>query len=197
MTDSAPTPESPASPLSSVSTNTALLRWLSLVAVTFVLLVLSFVWLARSLTIHSPSEAAKKTLPPPDFRLASLDGRTLGPADFSDQVIILDFWATWCGPCKLQARILEELHDELKAKNVQVLAINVGEDVEKVRRYVERSPFPYPVLLDESEELMGTYRIGGLPTLMIIDRQGEVSYMRVGVTDPVTIQSEVAKAGAV
>ncbi len=192
---------------SSPNTTKALGGWLLLVAVTFAVLAVSFVYLARSLAVESPTESAAAAMEPPSsytpfepaypepsFRLASLEGGVLGPADFSGKVVVLEFWATWCGPCKLQAKILDKLHEELEGQGVQILAVDVGEDPETVRGYVERWPFPYPVLLDEAEQLMQTYRISGLPTVIVVNRQGHVSFLNVGVTDAPTLRREIAKA---
>ena len=127
-------------------------------------------------------------------RLPSLDGRTLGPPDFAGKVVVIDFWATWCGPCKLQAQMFEKAHEEHTGGGVEFMAINVGEDEETVRKYVEKKPFPYSVLLDPDEQLMSRYQIYGLPTVMVVDREGRVSFMRTGVTDVPTLRREIAKA---
>ena len=175
-------------------------RWLLLIALTFGVLAGAFLWIARSVSIDSPIERAAGSAagahPAPDFRLASLDGQTLGPPDYAGRVIIIDFWASWCGPCKIQAKVLDELHAEVDPSEVQFLAINVGETPETVQRYVENDPFPYPVLLDQSEQLMSRYQLLGLPTLMVIDKEGAVSFVRTGVTDNGTLRRELEKAGA-
>lgn len=173
-------------------------RWLLLIVLTFGVLAGVFFWIARSVNVESPVEgtsASSGAHPAPDFRLASLDGKTLGPPDYTGQVVIIDFWASWCGPCKIQAKMLDELHTEFDGRNVQFLAVNIGESPETVRRYVENEPFPYPVLLDQQEELMGRYQIFGLPTLMVIDKAGAVSFLRTGVTDNGTLRRELEKAG--
>src|SRR4030095_15474096 len=97
-----------------------------------------------------------------DFQLKALDGRTLGPKDFLGQVVVVDFWATWCGPCHLQAEILEPLYRDLKGRGVQFLAVNVGEEPETVKSFLKSKPFHYPVLLDTPDQ--GASNIGGMAT---------------------------------
>lgn len=183
----------------------ALTRWLVLIGLTFAVLATGFYWISTSapapggedepFTAAGPPPAlVAPEYPSPEFRLATLDGRTLGPPDYADKVVVIEFWATWCGPCKLQATMFEKAHEEFAGDGVEFMAINVGEDEETVRQYVAKKPFPYSVLLDPEEQLMGRYQILGLPTVMVVGRDGRVSFMRTGVTDVPTLRREIAKA---
>ncbi len=182
----------------------AIARWLAFVALGFVVLATAFGWLAKSTTIASPfadsetapSEAGEEPLAPPDFRLASLDGGLIGPSDFAGDVVLIEFWATWCGPCRLQARFFEELHTELDGKGVHFLAIDAGEDEAKVREFVNETPFPYPVLLDPEDTLSRRYNHYGLPTVMIVDREGNISFFETGLSDTHTLRKALVAAGA-
>ncbi len=117
-----------------------------------------------------------------EFRLPSLDGRQIGPADFEGRVLVVDFWATWCSPCRVQARILDSLHDEYSADEVGFLAVSLGEDEETVRKFVDKNPFPYPVLYDEQDLVATGASVYALPTVMVVDRRGQVSYLRSGLS---------------
>ncbi len=132
----------------------------------------------------------------PGFRLPSLDGHKIGPADFRGKVVLADFWATWCGPCHLQAEILHRVQAQYPRSDVQFLAIDVGEDEKTVRDFVASRPVPYPVLLDEEEKVSGDLGVVGFPTLLIIDRQGEVSYLRPGLVAERRLHDLLGKAGA-
>lgn len=118
----------------------------------------------------------------PDFRLASLTGEPLGPSSFAGKVVVFDFWATWCLPCHLQADILKQLHDEFAGAGVEFVAVSIGEPEKTVREFVDRRPFPYPVLVDPSDEVSVKLGIYGLPTVMVVDERGEVAYLRTGIS---------------
>jgi peroxiredoxin len=129
-----------------------------------------------------------------EFRLPSLDGRQLGPADFAGQAVLVEFWATWCGPCHVQAKILASLYRDLEGREVQFLAVSVGEDEETVRRFVEERPFAYPVLLDPRSGVLDAARIYALPTLLILDRRGEVVFLESGITPRRALESILERA---
>ena len=132
----------------------------------------------------------------PEFRLKSLDGRSLGPRDFPGQVVVVDFWATWCGPCQIQTRILESMVGDYKGKGVQFLAANVGEDEATVKSFLQKTPFPYPVLLDPDDSVSNNLGVYALPTLMIVDKKGKISYIQPGVADAPTLRKVLKDAGA-
>lgn len=117
-----------------------------------------------------------------DFRLASLDGGSLGTDDFAGQVVLFDFWATWCSPCHVQARILATLHEEFAARDVAFVAVSLGEPESTVRAFTDQRPFPYPVLVDPHDIVSNQLGIYVLPTIMVLGRDGEVVYLREGVS---------------
>lgn len=133
--------------------------------------------------------------PAPDFRLASLDGGEISPGDYAGEVVLIDFWATWCGPCHAQAEILKQLWTDLEGKGVHFLAVSLGESEETVRRFVEDNPYPYPVLIDPADQLSIDLGIYVLPTLMVIDREGRVVFREPGVSDGETLRRVLYEAG--
>ncbi|RMH21023.1 MAG: TlpA family protein disulfide reductase [Acidobacteria bacterium] len=174
-----------------------LVRWILLVLGAAALLAIAMTLVARSIPVDSPlpPEEVDLGFPPADFRLTTLDGGVLGPPDFAGKVVVIDFWATWCGPCRVQAEVLHELHERYDPGQVQFLAIDVAEDAETVRSFVADSPFPYPVLLDADGSVASRYQAHGLPTLMVIDKEGRVAYHRIGITDADKLAQELARAG--
>jgi cytochrome c biogenesis protein CcmG/thiol:disulfide interchange protein DsbE len=138
--------------------------------------------------------AASATLP--DFHLTSLSGGKLGPADLRGKVVLYDFWATWCAPCHIQAEILHRMYPDLSAQGVAVVAVSVGEEEQVVRDFVKDNPFPYPVLVDPDDEVSDRLQILGLPTLVVVDREGRIVFRTTGVADADTLRQALGKAGA-
>lgn len=131
-----------------------------------------------------------------EFELKTVDGRTLGPKDFRGQVIVVDFWATWCGPCHLQAKILEPIYRDFKGRGVQFLAANVGEEPETVKSFLKNKPFPYPVLLDPKDDVASNLGVYALPTLLVVDTKGRLAFFRSGIADGDTLRQVIKQAGA-
>ncbi len=130
------------------------------------------------------------------FQLPSVDGRKLGPKSFPGQVVVVDFWATWCLPCRLQAQILEPIYQQYKGRGVQFLAADSGEELAEVKKFLKEKPFPYPVLLDSDQAVSTKLGLSALPTLMVIDKQGKVAYFEPGVADADSLHEILRKAGA-
>jgi peroxiredoxin len=140
------------------------------------------------------SEAAVAAPLIPDFRLPGLDGHEVGPSDFEGKVLLLEFWATWCGPCRAQATILERLYADVASEDLEFLAISVGEPAEVVERFVEQRPFSYPVLVDSDDELSGELMVYVLPTVAIVDRQGRVVFFEMGISSEGTLRKVLEEA---
>ena len=129
----------------------------------------------------------------PGFRLAALDGSEVTAADLAGKVVLLDVWATWCGPCHIQADILRAAAPSLEAHGVTIVGINSGETLGTVRDFVARKPFPWTVLVDIEEQLTGDLEILGLPTLLIVDRDGTIAFRQTGILSAERIDAEVAR----
>jgi thiol-disulfide isomerase/thioredoxin len=130
------------------------------------------------------------------FRMPALDGQETGPGDFKGKVVVVDFWATWCGPCRIQAKILEPLAEEMKQQGVQFLAVSLGESKDTVARYIEQHPYGYPVLYDSEDRIATEAEIYALPTVMVIDKSGDVQYLQQGLSDSPSIRQAVERASS-
>jgi len=130
----------------------------------------------------------------PDFDLVDLDGQRYRLGDFSGRVVLVEFWATWCGPCRLQADILARLYDDVRTDGVEFLAVSLGEPEDVVRKFSRKKPFPYPVLLDPEETLGYALDVYALPTVMILDKGGRISFLRPGISDGETLRRALSAA---
>ena len=138
----------------------------------------------------APAPGSKVTL---EFQ--TLEGRPFVTKDYSGQVMVVDFWATWCGPCHVQQRILESLFKDYQGKGVQFLAANTGEELATVRSFLKAKPISYTVVMDP-HDVAGQLGINALPTLMVIDRKGKLTFFEVGLTDGDTLRRILRQAGA-
>jgi peroxiredoxin len=129
----------------------------------------------------------------PAFRLEAVDGSQIGLADYQGQLVLLDFWATWCAPCHAQAEILLDIYPEYKDRGFEILSIDVEEPPDQVRSFVESKGYPYPVLLDETGEVSLGFDVLALPTLVLVDGSGEMVYHHPGITSENTLRGLIEK----
>ncbi len=141
-----------------------------------------------------PSDLVGKRAP--DFTLTDLAGNEVRLDSYRGKTVLLDFWATWCGPCKAEMPLLERLHRE--QSNVVILGINVGEDRTVVKKFVDENAMPYKILLAGRDRVQSDYHAEGIPTNVVIDKDGRVRDYRVGympaTTDP-QLSSALLDAG--
>jgi len=130
-----------------------------------------------------------------DFTLKDLGGRTHNLKRLRGKVVLLDFWATWCGPCRIQMPNVEKLHQEFKNKGLVVYAINQREPAERARGYIAKHKYTTTTLLDTDGRVGGNYQVNGIPSLVVIDRQGKIAAHFIGVRDEATLRGALKKAG--
>ena len=162
-------------------------------------------------TFHAPATATKvdafqqqgmkETVSPlvgkpaSDFTLKDLAGRRQTLSALKGKVVLLDFWATWCGPCRRELPTIAKLHKELQAKGLAVVAVNVGEPPAVVSSYLKRNGFSLPVWLDTDTEVSSKYGASSIPTLVVIDKTGNVSALKVGLREEADLRALLEAAG--
>lgn len=120
----------------------------------------------------------------PDFSLLDMQGQKVSLSDFKGQVVLLNFWATWCPPCREEMPSMELLHRKFKDQGLVVLAVNVEENgAEQVKRFLQRTPYTFSILLDDAAEAQNLYRVYQFPETFIIDRNGNVVETVTGAID--------------
>jgi len=116
----------------------------------------------------------------PDFQLPTLDGKVISLRDFRGRPVLLNFWASWCGPCRFEMPFLENVYRARSGEGLVVLAVNLQESPERVREFVERMGISFPVLLASSPEVPLAYNIRSLPTTFFIDKNGIIRDIKIG-----------------
>ena len=126
----------------------------------------------------SPIKENKKA---PNFSLKDLNGKKVEFKNFKGKVLFLNFWATWCGPCKGEMPSLEALYQQFKEKDFVFLSISVDyEGVTPVKEYIEKNRYTFPVLIDAECETLDLYEVKGIPTTFIIDKKGRMIGKAIG-----------------
>jgi cytochrome c biogenesis protein CcmG, thiol:disulfide interchange protein DsbE len=119
--------------------------------------------------------------PAPDFSLLDLSNQPVTLRSFRGRkVVLLDFWATWCGPCRMAMPGLQDLYERFHERGLEILSLNQGESADEVRRFMERNKYAFHALLDSREAVGNAYGVRGIPTLVLVNKQGDVQWIRVG-----------------
>ena len=118
-------------------------------------------------------EKPEKVIRAPDFSLEDLSGRRLGLKDLRGKVVFVNFWATWCVPCRQEMPTMEKIHRELKEQGLEVVAINVSESKKEVRRFFDELGLTFISLLDKDGKVSEEYGAWAIPLSYFINRKGE------------------------
>jgi peroxiredoxin len=116
-----------------------------------------------------------------DFALENLSGEEVSLSDFRGEVVVLNFWATWCPPCRAEIPDLEATYQAYREDGLVVLGVSVEDPVSLVEPFVAEMGMTYPVVLDKTGRVMKDYRAPGLPISLIVDREGVIRARHVGL----------------
>lgn len=116
----------------------------------------------------------------PDFTLKSMDGENFRLHEHRGKVILLNFWASWCGPCRQEMPILSRIHERYADTGFMVLGVNIDKKEKKARQIAEKVNVRFPLLLDQKNEISEQYEVSSMPYTVLIDRDGNINYIHKG-----------------
>jgi peroxiredoxin len=120
------------------------------------------------------------TAPAPDFTLRTLDGQKLRLGEQRGRVVLVNFWATWCGPCRQEMPHLNKLYEKYKSSGFVLLGVNVDDDTAQAAGVATRLGVTFPVLPDADKRVSRQYDLSAMPSTVLIDRDGKVRYLHRG-----------------
>ena len=116
----------------------------------------------------------------PDFTLKSYTGVNVKLSELRGDVILLNFWASWCGPCRQEMPLLNDLHKKYKKLGFSVVGVNVEENSRKAKQIVKDVGIKFPILFDTENKVSGLYDVSAMPSTVLIDRSGNMRYLHKG-----------------
>jgi thiol-disulfide isomerase/thioredoxin len=118
--------------------------------------------------------------PAPDFALRSFGGENLRLSEHLGEVVVINFWATWCGPCRQEMPLLDEIYVKYRRAGLVLLSVNIDEQREPAVEMAKTLQVSYPVLFDGLKTVSKSYQVGAMPVTVLIDREGLVRYVSEG-----------------
>lgn len=145
---------------------------------------------------QSPTKASrpkppKKGAPAYEFSLSDLEGNRVALSDFRGKKVMLNFWATWCGPCRREIPHMVKLYGELYDQGFEIVAVNLREDPAKVARFVEQFKMNFPILLDKYGQVGGEYYVRAIPTSIFLDEAGIIQAVHRGTLTETALRNYV------
>lgn len=115
-----------------------------------------------------------------DFKLKDLNGKEVSLSDLRGKKVFLNFWASWCPPCKAEMPDIERLYEETKDSDLVILAVNLGEDKDTVKSFIDKNNYKFRILLDSDQTVAEQYSITSIPTSFFIDKNGIIVSKKIG-----------------
>jgi len=140
----------------------------------------AFGLLSLLLSLSFTTQAENLSGAAPDFTLRSNQDKNLRLEDFRGEVVMLNFWASWCGPCRQEMPLMDEIYKEYQKFGFTILAVNVDEDSEDADRFLKSVPVSFPVLYDNDSKISEMFDVDAMPTTVMIDRDGNKRFLHRG-----------------
>jgi peroxiredoxin len=170
-------------------------RLLSTLILLTLVLGAGWIWLSR---VPAGSSIRPESIPlrghsAPDFTLQTLDGAPLSLSDLRGKGVVLNFWATWCPPCRAEMPELQMAHEAYSPGGLVVLGVNQAEDRATVQAFLEERNLTFPVALDSQYEVSQLYQVNSLPTTFFIDRDGVIREIVIGQMNAALLKQQLKR----
>jgi len=133
-----------------------------------------------TLLLALPALAASSASPAPLFTLDARGGHAVSLAQYHGQVVMLNFWASWCGPCRQEMPLLESIYKKYRSAGFTLLGVNVEPDSKAADEWLKQTPVSFPILYDRDSKVSKLYDVAGMPSTVIIDRSGRLRMLHRG-----------------
>ncbi len=137
-------------------------------------------WLLAALMALPALGAVDTNSPAPDFTLTALGGKQLELSQFKGQVVMLNFWASWCGPCRQEMPLLETIYKKYNKLGFTLIGVNVEPDSKAANDWLKQTPVSFPIIYDTESKVSKLYGVAGMPSTVIVDRKGTVRMIHRG-----------------
>ena len=154
--------------------------------------ILTVIYIRSNHAPHPRAGIAKQNLVAPDFVLPQLDGTPLRLSAYRGKVVLLDFWATWCDPCRAETPHFVELEQKYADRGLQVIGVSMDDTSEPVRDFYQRFHMNYPVVMGDAKTGEAYGGVLGLPIAFLLDRDGRIIAKHMGSTKAETFDQEIA-----
>jgi len=136
--------------------------------------------LTLSIIVASVAFAANLSGPAPRFTLESRDGKAVSLADLKGEVVMINFWATWCVPCRQEMPHLEALHQRYSSLGFTLLGVNVEDNPDGATKFLKETPVSFPILFDPKNEVSKLYNVVAMPSTVLVGRDGTMRFIHHG-----------------
>jgi peroxiredoxin len=136
--------------------------------------------ITAALIVAVPASGTGASGPAPQFTLGARGGTNLSLAQYKGQVVMLNFWASWCGPCRQEMPLLENIYKKYNKLGFTLIGVNVEPDSKAADDWLKQTPVSFPVIYDKDSQVSKLYDVSGMPSTVIIDRKGTIRMLHRG-----------------